>query len=60
MLTDKELDLLASMIRYYLGEKGQKDDFQLNNAHILLRHISGINSRSGSNQLVISGKSTQQ
>lgn len=60
MLTDKELELLASIIRYYLGEKDQKDNFQVNNAHVLLRHISGINARFGSNQLVISGKSTQQ
>jgi hypothetical protein len=55
-LTDKELELLANMIRYYIGEKSDKPGFEINNAHIMLRHISGIKSRKGSNQIVISGK----
>jgi hypothetical protein len=55
-LTDKELELLASMIRYYIDEKKDKPGFEINNAHIMLRHICGINSRKGSNQIVISGK----
>jgi hypothetical protein len=55
-LTDKELELLASMIRYYIGEKKNKPGFEINNAHIMLRHISGVNARKGSNQIVFSGK----
>jgi hypothetical protein len=55
-LTDKELELLASMIQYYIGEKKDKPDFQINNAHIMLRHISGVNARKGSNQIAFSGK----
>ena len=55
-LTDKELELLASMIRYYIGEKRDKQGFQINNAHIILRHISGIKSRKGSNQIAFSGR----
>jgi hypothetical protein len=55
-LTDKELELLASMIKYYIGEKSDKPGFEINNAHIMLRHICGINARKGSNQIVISGK----
>ena len=55
-LTDKELELLASMIKYYIGEKKDKPGFSVNNAHIMLRHISGINSRKESNQIAFSGK----
>jgi len=55
-LTNKELELLASMIQYYIDQKKDKPDFEINNAHIMLRHICGINSRKGSNQIVISGK----
>jgi hypothetical protein len=55
-LTDKELELLASMIQYYIGEKSDKPGFEINNAHIMLRHITGINARKGSNQIVFSGK----
>ena len=55
-LTDKELELLASIIHYYIDQKRDKPDFQINNAHIMLRHISGINSRKGSNQIAFSGK----
>jgi hypothetical protein len=46
-LTDKELDLLASMIQYYIDQKQDKPGFEINNAHIMLRHISGINTRKG-------------
>jgi hypothetical protein len=55
-LTDKELELLASMIRYYIGEKSDNPGLQINNAHIMLRHISGIKSHKGSNQIAFSGK----
>jgi hypothetical protein len=55
-LTNNELELLASMIRYYIGEKKDKPGFEINNAHIMLRHISGVNARKGSNQIVFSGK----
>ena len=55
-LTNKELDLLASIIHYYIGEKQDKPGFEINNAHIMLRHISGVNSRKESNQIVFSGK----
>ena len=58
-LTNKELELLASMIQYYIDQKKDKPCFEINNAHIMLRHISGINSRKGSNQIVFSGKWTQ-
>ena len=44
-LTDQELDLLASMIQYYIGKKRDKPGFEVNNAHIMLRHIIGINAR---------------
>jgi hypothetical protein len=44
------------MIRYYIGEKSDNPGFEINNAHIMLRHIIGINSRKGSNQIVFSGK----
>jgi hypothetical protein len=55
-LTNKELDLLASIIHYYIGEKKDKPGFQINNAHIMLRHIIGIKSHKGSNQIVFSGR----
>jgi len=55
-LTDKELELLASMIRYYIGEKSDKPGFEINNAHIMLRHIIGINTQKDNNQIVFSGK----
>lgn len=55
-LTNKELDLLASIIHYYIGEKKDKPGFEINNAHIMLRHISGINARQWSNQIAFSGK----
>jgi hypothetical protein len=55
-LTDKELELLASMIQYYIGEKKDKPDFQINNAHIMLRHISGKLSHNNRNQIAFLGK----
>ena len=55
-LANKELDLLASIIQYYIDQKKDKPGFEINNAHIMLRHISGINARQGSNQIVFSGK----
>jgi hypothetical protein len=55
-LTNKELDLLASIIYYYIGEKKDKPGFEINNAHIMLRHIIGINAHKDSNQIAFSGK----
>jgi hypothetical protein len=55
-LTNSELELLASIIHYYIDQKKDKPGFEINNAHIMLRHICGINSRKGSNQIVFSGK----
>lgn len=55
-LTDKELELLASIIHHYILEKKNKPGFEINNAHILLRHISGINTRQGSNQIAFFGR----
>ena len=55
-LTKDELELLASMIQYYIDQKIDKPGFALNNAHIMLRHISGVNPRKESNQIVFSGK----
>jgi len=42
-LTNKELELLASIIHYYIDQKRDKPGFEINNAHIMLRHIIGIN-----------------
>lgn len=56
LLTDKELDLLASIIRYYIGEKTDKPGFQTNNAHILLRHIVGQKPSENQNQITFYGK----
>jgi len=44
-LTKDELELLASMIQYYIDQKRHKPSFELNNAHIILRHICGISAR---------------
>jgi len=55
-LTDQELELLASMIRYYIGEKSDKPGFEINNAHIMLRHICGVTSQKDNNQIAFSGK----
>jgi len=55
-LTNKELELLASMIQYYIDQKQDKPGFQINNAHIILRHISGIKAHQGANQIAFYGK----
>jgi hypothetical protein len=55
-LTNKELELLASMIQYYIDQKKDKPGFEINNAHIMLRHIIGINAQKDNNQIVFSGK----
>jgi DNA-binding CsgD family transcriptional regulator len=55
-LTDKELELLASMIQYYIDQKKNKPDFEINNAHIMLRHISGKLSHNNRNQIAFLGK----
>lgn len=57
LLTDKELDLLASIIRYYISEKNDKPGFEINNAHILLRHILGKTPSENLNQITFYGKS---
>jgi hypothetical protein len=56
LLTDKELELLASIIRYYIGEKTDKPGFEINNAHILLRHIMGKKPTENLNQITFYGK----
>ena len=55
-LTNKELELLASMIQYYIDQKQDKPDFQINNAHIIMRHISGKLSHNNRNQIAFLGK----
>jgi hypothetical protein len=55
-LTNKELDLLASIIHYYIHEKKDKPGFEINNAHIMLRYIIGVNAQKDNNQMVFSGK----
>ena len=55
-LTNVELELLASMIQYYIDQKKDKPGFSVNNANIMLRHIVGINARKDNNQIVFSGK----
>lgn len=55
-LTNKELELLASMIQYYIDQKKDKPGFSVNNAHIMLRHIIGVNAQKDNNQIVFSGK----
>ena len=54
-LTDVELKLLASMIQYYIDQKKDKPGFSVNNAHIMMRHISGKLSHENRNQIVFSG-----
>lgn len=56
LLTDKELELLVSIIQYYIGKKKTNPDFEINNAHILLRHISGKQPSENSNQISFYGK----
>lgn len=55
-LTNKELELLASMIQYYIDQKKDKPGFEVNNAHIMLRHIIGASAQKDNNQIVFSGK----
>lgn len=55
-LTNEELELLASMIQYYIDQKQEKPGFEINNAHIILRHISGVQARQGANQIAFFGK----
>jgi hypothetical protein len=56
LLTDKELDLLASIIQYYIGEKLDNPGFEYHNAHILLRHIIGKKPTENINQITFYGK----
>jgi hypothetical protein len=56
LLTDKELELLASIIQSYIDEKKTNPGFQINNAHILLRHISGKQPTENNNQIAFYGK----
>ena len=55
-LTNVELELLASMIQYYIDQKRDKQDFQITNAHIIMRHISGKLSHENRNQIAFLGK----
>lgn len=55
-MTDKELDLLASIIGYYIDQKMKIPNFEINNAHILLRHITSKKPNENSNQLAFYGK----
>lgn len=56
LLTDKELELLAQVLDQYINEKRSKDDVNIINAHIILRHISGFKSTSSLNQIAFCGK----
>ena len=56
LLTDKELELLASIIDDYIEQKRDKPGFEINNAHIMLRHICGIKSHNNTNQITFCGK----
>jgi hypothetical protein len=56
LLTDKELELLASIIGDYIDQKRDNPDFQINNAHILLRHINSKKSTENCNQIAFYGK----
>jgi hypothetical protein len=56
LLTDKELELLASIIQSYIDGKKTNPGFQINNAHIILRHISGLETHKPSNQISFCGK----
>jgi len=55
-LTNKELDLLASIIHYYIHEKKDKPGFEINYAHIMLRHIIGVNAQKDNNLIVFGGE----
>lgn len=55
-LTNGELELLASIIQYYIDQKRDKPGFEINNANIMLRHIRGVTSQKDNNQIVFSGK----
>lgn len=55
-LTDKELVLLASIIQDYIDQKKDKECLEINNAHIILRHINGIKTHKSSNQIAFYGK----
>jgi len=56
LLNDKELELLASIIQHYIDQKRDKPGFEINNAHIMLRHICGIKSHNNTNQITFCGK----
>lgn len=55
LLTNKELELLASIIHSYIEQKRDKPGFEINNAHILLRHISGQKPTENTNQIAFYG-----
>lgn len=57
LLTDKELELLGSIVSSYLANKEHKNDHNLINAHILLRVISSKKPNEERNQLAFFGKS---
>lgn len=55
-LTDRELTILHEVLGWYLTEKKHKDHPYYNNAHIMMRHISGKLAHNNTNQIVFSGK----
>jgi hypothetical protein len=56
LLTDKELDLLESIIKDYIVQKSHKTGSQIVNAHIVLRHIVGKKPTENNNQISFYGK----
>jgi ribosomal protein S26 len=57
LLTDKELELLKSILDSYLSSKSTNKDQNIINAHILLRVISNKKSNEARNEIAFFGKS---
>lgn len=55
-LTDKEIELLSNIIGYYIRKKKDQPGFQINNAHIILRHLNGKLTHNNTNQIALWGK----
>jgi Na+/phosphate symporter len=56
LLTDQELELLSQVLTQYLSKKSDKNDQNIINAHIILRHICDKTSKQNSNQIAFYGK----
>lgn len=56
LLTNKELDLLVSLLGQYISHKDKKDQFSIVNAHVILRHLNDKKSNQPSNQIAFYGK----